>query len=232
MIINLDIQDMRVNTHYPFEYESNVNINDTEIPVNRITSLQIRLYPDYVPPVRMSEFKVLDADTVRVKFCDASNNDIGYCDIPVYTNRNFIYDTYGRVIGSITWEKNFGPFLMTAVQTAGGTHVTSSGAFILLTDTCVQDEEQGCSIIRVNEKPGSASTTITGYNNFTLGYSDKGIEIGLYGDSYTVQVPNTITELGGLPAKGRALIISQIPESNIRVITTGNEITLSGVSDV
>lgn len=247
---NIDINDAVINTNAPFTWECKRLLRDITLPINLFTSIKIYLIESNVPPCRISK-----VTPDRVEFADQLDNVIGYWGLNGHkdTGCGFILDSYGIIRGHVVADK-IAPVIFKAAANAvaDGELYTSKDDFILLPQCHSLVSEGVCKAIIIDDNPAivTGDVIVKAGDGVIMDrhYVDSPIFISVYNDKKSNSIPagslgngickvvvDTATTNNAeyeLDSDSQHVMLRHDGASNLRVLTEGSSIKITGVTNV
>lgn len=250
--INIDRTDAALGTSYPFTPNSKLMLGNSKIPPNMFMCIQVYLDETHVPYARMSTIT-----NTYVCFRDAKGAVIGYWFWNASRERNmsllldeylsdFLYNDAGVITGHISYSYLL-PSLFVALLKDTTTYEPSITDFMLLPQCHIVIPQGAARSISINKTPVSSNSTNDVYKRIvnideyldvkmSTTTTDTVVSISVLNRPALPSIINGITNITvgngeSIDCVGKHLLIQHSDASNLRVITTNNNITFSGVLD-
>lgn len=227
---NIEIQNWRQQSKYPFDMSSTLKLDQHIFPVNWIQSLNLQVYKA-VFPLHIS--RIVSADnTVQLQVVDRQSEL--QCVIQLKEDENKILDAYSCIAGQMRTSPQLFPWLKQLVGgTVYGTMQLLDTALIIDSQAITCTAFKGYTGISVNNTYVGQSAILNFQRNVTLSKQASGIRMDAFGNyPATYQKQIKLQKVNGVQLKGKQLLIKHRSLADLRVVTDSENITLTGVTDV
>lgn len=227
---NIEIQNWRQQSKYPFDMSSTLMLDQHIFPVNWIRSLNLQIYKA-IFPLHISKL-VLVNNCVQLHVVDRQSQL--QCIIYLEERTSKILDAYSCIAGQIKVAPQLFPWLRQLVSgTVYGTMQLLDTALIICSQAITCMAFEGYAGISVNNTYMGQDATLNFQRNVTLSKTSTGLRIDAFGDyQATYQKTIKLQRVNGIQLKGKQLLIKHRSLSDLRVVTSGDKLTLTGVTDV
>ena len=215
VFINSDPQHTRKFTRYPFDQSASLSLGKYTIDPSQIISLSITVR-QAVFPLYIGKIQVV-RNSVRLHILSFSTQSVGVAYLDA-TGQAAIKSQQGDIIGSILYNPVFYHFLQGIISTDFSYSVQIESSVMPLSPECIT------CLYTV----GCRSTQIVFQRNAVL----KNQTLNVYGDQQQPLVQKySLKKVNGVDLTDKILIIKPRTLSDLRVLTSSNNIVFAGVRD-
>ena len=227
---NIEIQNKREQSKYPFTGDSTLEIGKYIFPVNWIKSLSVQV-SSAVFPLYINTLYV-QGDFVVLKVLD-KNAQI-QCYLKIGATQSKIETENGIICGQLYIDTQLYSWLYNLIKsTVSGYIDLNSNALIFdgSVITCVHFK--GYTGLSINNKYIGSDVLLNFERNIQVEIDGASVVLNVYGDyDYSFQKISKLQSVNNIDLKNKSLIIQHRALSNLRIATETNKISLIGVTDV
>lgn len=226
VFINSDPQQTRKFTRYPFDQSASLSLGKYTIDPSQIISLSITVR-QAVFPLYIGKIQVV-RNSVRLHILSFSTQSVGVAYLDA-TGQAAIKSQQGDIIGSILYNPVFYHFLQGIISTDFSYSVQIENSVMPLSPECITClYTVGCRSIKINDIQTQKNTQIVFQRNAVL----KSQTLNVYGDQQQPLVQKySLKKVNGVDLTDKILIIKPRTLSDLRVLTSSNNIVFAGVRD-